>query len=154
MASNQTFTCPMCLEEKNKSKAIGCAKCDGEWCTQCFKTYILHCRNDPPCPTPKCEYVFEISDLRSVLPQVYWNTTYKISRKEVLFNHEEVYKEATMGEIVKYRDVKILKKKLEELNNIYAEHARLLAQVKNKMQNVKYEIYYIYEQHILDKYFS
>ena len=106
-----SFKCILCLEDvKNANKQILCTKCDKSCCATCFKTYMLHCRNDPACPNPECDYIHSISFLRGILPQTFWNSEYKASRKIVLYNHEQMYKDATMVEITRYNDEKAVKK--------------------------------------------
>ena len=71
---------------------------------------MLHCRNDPPCPNPQCDFIHGIAFLRGKLPQTFWDNEYKASRKVVLYNHEQMYKDATMQEVLRYKSEKILQK--------------------------------------------
>ena len=104
MVGDETMTttqCELCFDEFTDSKQISCTKCNTSCCKSCFRNYILHCRNDPPCVNPKCDSIFEISFLREHLPRSFWDLDYKNSRKSVLVEHEEMYKDATMTEIAR-----------------------------------------------------
>ena len=115
------FQCMLCLEDiKNTNKEILCTKCNNSCCTACFRNYMLHIRNDPECPNPDCDYIHDITFLRSKLPQTFWNTDYKISRKDVLYAHEKMYKDATMVEITRYNDDKAVQKFADEYRSTKA----------------------------------
>lgn len=108
---NIEFNCILCLEDiKNTNKQILCTKCNKSCCTTCFRTYMVHCRNDPPCPNPECEYVHGIAFLRTKLPHIFWDKEYKASRKVVLYDHEQMYKAATMQEVLRHKSEMLLKK--------------------------------------------
>ena len=104
------FQCMLCLEHiKNANKEILCTKCDNSCCSACFRTYMLHCRDDPQCPNPNCDHIHGTYFLRSKLPQTFWNNKgYKKSRIDVLYNHEKMYKDATMAEVTRYKNQKTL----------------------------------------------
>lgn len=131
-----TFNCILCLEDvKNANKQILCTKCDKSCCTTCFQTYMLHCRNDPLCPNPDCDYIHGVCSLRGILSQTFWNNEYKASRKIVLYHHEQMYKDATMVEIARYKDEKAVQKCSGEYrstkNLIVSKQEKFLMMIRN-----------------------
>lgn len=143
--SNETnnFQCCMCLETYNKQKKnIHCTKCNSYSCTACFRSYICHCRNDPPCPGTSCNYVFQISELRDKLPQTFWNGEYKTSRKDVLFNFEEVYKSGTMVEVQKTQDIRAIDAKIENAVANYHLLKRKVREAKLEMDRLSDDKHY------------
>ena len=141
---DNTFQCCMCLETFDKQKKyINCTKCNSHSCTTCFRLYISHCRNDPPCPDTSCDYIFKICDLRDKLPQAFWNGAYKESRKEVLYNFEEVYKFGTMGEVQKTKDIRKIDDKIKQATEQYVMLKRQLHKAKIEIDNLSDDRHYL-----------
>lgn len=142
--SKRVFQCCMCLEtcDTNK-KHINCQKCDQATCLACFRTYILHCRNDPPCPNNSCDNVFQISFLRTLIPQNFWNGDYTKSRKDVLFNNEEVYKSRTMIEVQRYTDTKKIEKEIEDVQRLLQKQKAQVFKTTKQLQGLFDDKHYI-----------
>mgnify|MGYP002045397600 FL=1 len=119
------------------------------------------------CPTPNCSYVHDISQLRSRLPQAFWNTKYTESRKDVLYKREQMYKDATMVEVVRYKNSfashnyhatnKLLKTASAEYNKhldnaqtrtpiTWPEYLAECSKIRHKIEDLKK----VLEQHRLD----
>tara|TARA_B110000483_G_scaffold239999_1_gene319668 strand:+ start:8497 stop:9801 length:1305 start_codon:yes stop_codon:yes gene_type:complete len=134
----------MCLETFDiEKKKIHCQKCDQASCIACFRSYILHCRNDPPCPNNACDNWFAISFLRSIIPQNFWNKEYIQSRKDVLFNFEEVYKNRTMIEVQRYTETKKIQNQIDEVVKLLNIQQSEVLRTKARLQGLCDDKYFI-----------
>ena len=132
------YACCMCFDKFpiGNQKHIHCQKCNLYSCSNCFRSYVLHCRNDPPCPNTSCDNVFEISFLRTKLPQAFWNGEYKMSRKDVLFNCEEVYKTNTMIEVQKCKKIREILKRENNQLILYRQKCNELKLIKDELSRL------------------
>lgn len=138
-----TFNCILCLEDVEKTnKQILCTKCEKSCCATCFRTYMLYCRNDPLCPNPNCNYIHNVSSLRGILPQTFWNNEYRASRQIVMYNLEQMYKHATMVEVTRYNNKKADKKFADKCKStkalIVSKQENFLVLIRNYCKTLLY----------------
>ena len=114
--------CNVCCEKLNKSnrKEIICNYCDYSICRACFQKYLTESIEDPHCMN--CKKQFNRDFLGDNCTLVFFNTTFKEHRKNILLDREK----ALLIETQPYVTVEREKIKMRaEITKIYCEIEKL-----------------------------
>tara|TARA_Y100000816_G_C26079368_1_gene568648 strand:- start:363 stop:1796 length:1434 start_codon:yes stop_codon:yes gene_type:complete len=132
-----TEYCSICCDKFNKSinTKITCpvSTCQLDACKKCVRTYILNTTHDPHCMM--CKMPYDDDFIFEHLNKTFLNTTYKIHRKENLFQREK----SKMPETMQLAENESLARKQEKTAvEILAEITKLkkLLDTKERERNI------------------
>ena len=130
-------SCDICTETyTSKRCAVTCAKCDKHACIQCYKPFILKHTDDPACIY--CRHPLEEEYLRGIIPQAFWNTDYKRSRCDKLFEREKSFISATMPAVESYRE----RQKLKTMHDAMSQQVK---EITLELTNAKEELHRLHD---------
>jgi len=136
-----SLECQICCADFTKTKRheVECPKCQFTCCSQCVKTYITGQANDPHCM--KCNVEYEREFVHKHLGITFMNTTYKQIKKGLLFEIEKSKFPETMNAVSAYKEVTVLKKHIDELNDIRKELVRQLDETAKNIRSFQNRIW-------------
>lgn len=111
----QKSECPICTE--NIATLIECPECLKKVCKTCSGKYLCDIINEPNCMY--CKHSFNRDFLIQNLGSSWYDTKYKNTRKDVLYDREKAQFQATMEFAQKYKNVQIYETRINELNAEY-----------------------------------
>lgn len=122
-----------CVKTTSKRNPIlNCSHCDIQACTNCHKRYICESTHDPQCMN--CKTAFTQVFLYENFTKQYMNTTYKESRKNVLFDREKALLPHSQNDVDNVLNHREKEKKLSELK-------RKETELKTQLEQLRIEIY-------------
>lgn len=118
--------CQICCEKYNKGSRLNVccnnAECDYQACRSCIQIYVMSSTSDPHCMG--CRRTWDQDFIVLNLTRVFYEKTYKIHRKKLLFEREQSKIPDTMNDVAQYVKAKEKETELKacqnEMNQLYA----------------------------------
>lgn len=135
--------CQICCEKYNKSSRLDVCcnnvECGYHACRSCIQTYVMSSTSDPHCMN--CRKTWDQDFIVLNLTRVFYEKTYKVQRKKLLFEREQSKIPDTMNDVAQY--VKANEKETElkeyhdEANNLYTR----IAEIRLNQSRIRTEIH-------------
>ena len=137
--------CPVCCEKYNQQlrTCISCpnAECSFSACKTCIRTYIMNSTSDPHCMN--CRKTWDQDFIVLNLNRSFYENTYKIHRKNLLFEREQSKIPDTMNDVARIAEADEKSKEKIVLDSQINELRRQIIEINRQKQAIDREVHLI-----------
>lgn len=135
--------CQICCEKYNKSSRLNVccnnAECDYHACRSCIQTYVMSSTSDPHCMN--CRKTWDQDFIVLNLTRVFYEKTYKVQRKNLLFEREQSKIPDTMNDVAQYVKAKGKENELQEYQNEANNLYERITEIRRNETRIRNEIH-------------
>ena len=137
--------CPVCCESYNQQlrACISCpnGECSFTACKTCIRTYIMNSTSDPHCMS--CRKTWDQDFIILNLNRSFYENTYKLHRKNLLFDREQSKIPDTMNDVARIHQADEKAKGKKILDQQIKELQQQIFQLNRKKQEIDREVHLI-----------
>ncbi len=132
--------CPICIEEIKENQDFKCFSCNGTYCLDCMKTYLIGCNEDPHCLN--CRAAISYDQFVNKFDMKWRLGNYKKHKEKILLDKELALMPVTVGYLERLNNIEKLK---DEKAKLAQKMYEIDIQIHNLLGNVKKETVVKYE---------